>query len=417
MSHHHTCRAIWLLFILLSALLLSGCRAPLPADAQSGRVLLWHSFNETETPVLNQILQQYQEIHPQTRIISVMVPAAEMQQRYQETADLGLGPDLFIGSSDWVRDLADAGLIRGLERGDWGGNDYLAAAALALRYQEQLYGLPLSLQPVALFYNPRLVAAPAATLDEWLQQAEAGQRIALSPRFRQMYWGIGAFGDVLFNTAAQFELRDSGFTAWLDWLKTAQESPGVIMLRDETTLQNLFIEEQVAYYVARPDVIPALTAAMDAGKLAVAPLPSLPGRRATPLLRVDAVMLNTASSQRQQRLALSVAQFLTNPEQSLILLRDAGRVPANRQVRVDARVYPLLAGFVTQSQSAVVIPNWVDLPAFTALGDAVYNNVLSGVLAPAAAVCQFGLDVALAQSIPLTEFTLPERCLDNNPSP
>ncbi len=417
MSHHHTRRAIWLLFILLSALLLSGCRAPLPADAQSGRVLLWHSFNETETPVLNQILQQYQEIHPQTRIISVMVPAAEMQQRYQETADLGLGPDLFIGSSDWVRDLADAGLIRGLERGDWGGNDYLAAAALALRYQEQLYGLPLSLQPVALFYNPRLVAAPAATLDEWLQQAEAGQRIALSPRFRQMYWGIGAFGDVLFNTAAQFELRDSGFTAWLDWLKTAQESPGVIMLRDETTLQNLFIEEQVAYYVARPDVIPALTAAMDAGKLAVAPLPSLPGRRATPLLRVDAVMLNTASSQRQQRLALSVAQFLTNPEQSLILLRDAGRVPANRQVRVDARVYPLLAGFVTQSQSAVVIPNWVDLPAFTALGDAVYNNVLSGVLAPAVAVCQFGLDVALAQSIPLTEFTLPERCLDNNPSP
>ena len=410
-------RAIWLLFILLSASFSSGCRAPLPAGAQSGRVLLWHSFNETETPVLNQILQQYQEIHPQTRIISVMVPAAEMQRRYQETADLGLGPDLFIGSSDWVRELADAGLIRGLERGDWGGNDYLAAAVLALRYQERLYGLPLSLQPVALFYNRDLVAAPAATLTEWLQQAEAGQRIALSPRFRQMYWGIGLFGDVLFNTAEDFELRDSGFDPWLDWLKTAQESPGVILLRDETTLQNLFIQEQVAYYVARPPVIPALTAAMAAGKLAVAPLPSLPGRRATPLLPVDAVMLNTASSQRQQRLALSLAQFLTNPEQSLIFLREAGRVPANRQVRVDARVYPLLAGFVAQSQSAVVIPNWIDLPAFTALGDAVYSNVLAGVLSPAAAVCQFGLDVARTQSIPLTEFTLPDRCLDNASPP
>lgn len=408
--------AVWPL-ILLFGLLLSGCRAALPAAEPGGRVLLWHSFNETETPILNQILQQYQEIHPQTRIISVMIPAAEMQRRYQETADLGLGPDLFIGRSDWIRELADAGLIRGLERNDWGGNDYLAAAALALRYQEQFYGLPLSLQPVALFYNPTLVAAPAADLDEWLQQAEAGQRIALTPRFGQMYWGIGVFGDVLFDNAENFELRDSGFNAWLDWLKAAQESPGVIMLRDETTLQNLFIQEQVAYYVARPDVIPALTAAMDAGKFAVAPLPALPGRRATPLLPVDAVMLNTASSQRQQRVALSLAQFLTNPEQSLILLRDAGRVPANRQVRVDARVYPLLAGFVAQSQTAVVIPNWVDLPAFTALGDAVYSNVLAGVLSSAGAVCQFGLDVARTQSVPLTEFTLPEGCLDGAPRP
>ena len=99
-------------------------------------------------------------------------------------------------------------------------------------------------------------------------------------------------------------------------------------------------------------------------------------------------MFNTSSSERQANLALALSQFLTNAEQSATLVREVGLVPANRRVRVDRRAYPAVGGFVTQSYSAVSVPNTPQMDLISELADSIYTQVLEGVLDAADAAKQ-----------------------------
>lgn len=166
--------------LFLLCLLLLACNTSLKPSL-SGRILLWHSFPEQETEILRTILAKYSEINPDVRVISARVPPSQLRSRYQNTAGQGLGPDLLIGSHEWVRPFVEAGLIKGINCDLENKEDnpppetslciadterYLPNALETLRYEGRLYGLPLSLQPEALYYNKNLVSSPASTLDD-----------------------------------------------------------------------------------------------------------------------------------------------------------------------------------------------------------------------------------------------------------
>lgn len=367
------------LYLLLFLLLLIACQAPAPGQT-AGRILLWHGWNETETAVLQEILNRFSDIYPQAVIISAAVPADELRERYESTAALGLGPDLLIGPNDWLHDLAAAGLIRSIDTFPLDTDRHLSAAVDTLRYDGHLYGLPLSLRPVALYYNAEMIATPATTLDELLEQAAAGQRIALNTDFDLAFWGVPAFGGQLFDEEGRIVLDQGGFANWLGWLKNAQDAPGMILDRDETTLRNLFVEGRVAYYVGGPEELPVLQEALGETAVHVIPLPAGPAGPAGPLLYLDAILFNSASAPHQTELAVTLAQFLTSAEQNTILLREIGRVPANLRVRVDAQAYPIIAGFAAQARTAVPIPNIPQMALTRQVGNDIYRQVLAGVL-------------------------------------
>lgn len=121
-------------------------------------------------------------------------------------------------------------------------------------------------------------------------------------------------------------------------------------------------------------------------------------------------MLGTASSTDQIDVALAVARFLTNPQQSTIFMRDIGLIPANQDVLVDRRIYPTLSGFARQARTADVLPNDLDHLKFYLLGDRAYANVLGGTMTPEEAVCEFGLSVIALEEYTATEVDLPPNC-------
>jgi multiple sugar transport system substrate-binding protein len=397
--------------LILLAIALSACR-PQPGgeDALRGRILLWHGLAEGETAVLEDILAQYEAIHPGTKIISVAVAPEALRQQYAETASLGLGPDLLLAPAAWAGELAEAELLRTVESGDFGANDYSQAALASLRAGDAYLGLPFALEPAALVVNRALATVPPESLAVMLGQADAGFAVGLNLSFDQIYWGIGAFGDPLVDVDGRLSLADSGLEAWLDWLKTAQETAGVVLLRDDETLGELFLSGRLAYLVAGPDFLPVLAERMDLETLSVVPLPAGPAGEAAPLIHTEALMLNAASSRDQARLALAVAQFLTNTEQSTRLMRENQIVPANRRVRVDRQVYPLLAGFVSQSRQATALPPSVPLSALVELGDTAVTNVLAGVLTPEEAVCQLVQAASDGGTLIVDEATVPADC-------
>lgn len=369
----------FLILLLLTMALLPGC-STVEESVLRGRILLWHDWGAEDTAVLDELLAGFTALNPDVRVVTVAVPPGTLRQRYAETATLGLGPDLLILSDDDVRPLVDANLLRPIQAEAANTEKFLPTALDSLRYQGNLYGLPLSLRPVALYYNPEKVSEPAQTLEGLLQQARAGQTVALNSQFVSSLWGLTAFGGTLFNAEGQVVLNQGGYTNWLSWLKTAQELPGIILDRNDETLRNLFSSGRAAYYVGSPLALPDLRAQLGEAQVRATELPSGPNGPAGPLLQVEAILFNQASSTHQAELALALANYLTNAEQNARLMRETGRVPANLRVRVDQQAFPVIAGFVAQARTAVAVPQLPQMETLVAEGDEMLRGILTGLV-------------------------------------
>lgn len=392
------------------SLILFGCQNQQPGSQNlAGRIIIWHSWNSAETAVLEEVLNGFEEINPDVTIIRLALAPQDLLFRFRQSAQEGVGPDLLIGSDDWIQELVRARLIRPyISDGTVPVN---ALAQQAISYQDEWYGLPISLHPYALYYNRSLVEdSPARTLDDLLQQAAEGQRVAFVPRFEDAYWGIRTAGPNLFDQAGNLDLANSGLVPWLAWLTMAQNRPGVILNVDEASLQELFMQGRITYFVAGPDKQVLFESVMGEDAFGVTTLPSGPGGTAGPLLPIEMMYLYEYSSPEQAILARALAEFLSNQQQGIRFMRELARVPANPLITVDARIYPNVSGFSRQANTAVVLPNFWDKTSLVAAGNRAYAAALSGALTPESAVCIFGQEVVAAQPAAADRVILPTNC-------
>lgn len=370
----------FLLFILFF-LLLVGCQSAASAPVDSkGKLLLWHGWTDTEAETLANVLQKFNEIHPNVTVVSQQVPPENLLRQYEQAARLGLGPDLFIGPSEWLLPLADQGLILNISPFTPTTENYFSRALRTLTYDDNLYGLPLSLRPIALYFNTDLVETPAANLDEWLAQAANGRSVAMDANFLPSFWGLQGFGGRLFDDNGRVVLDEGGYANWLRWMQSAQSGPGMILSRDNASLRALFFSGKAAYYTGSPDDLPAARAALGEERVAVAPLPNGPVGPSGPLLNVEAIYFNPASRPQQTEQALLLSAFLTNAAQATTLLREISRIPANRTVPVDPRLHPAEAGFAAQARTAVAITNVAHKETAVSLADDLNRAALAGAV-------------------------------------
>jgi arabinogalactan oligomer / maltooligosaccharide transport system substrate-binding protein len=392
----------FLLFLFLP--ILTNCQSGPNAwgDGKgNGTILLWHGWTETEAAALANVLQGFNEIHPNITVISQAVPAENLLQQYQQSAHLGLGPDLFIGPGEWLMPLADQGLILDVLPFQPDTEHYLSLAVTTMRYGDGLYGLPLALRPIALYYNTALVETPPANLDEWLAQAANGRSSAMDVNFLPSFWGIQAFGGRLFDETGQVVLAEGGYANWLRWMQNAQNAPGMILSRDNVSLQDLFFSGKVAYYTGSPDDLTAARAALGEENVSVASLPAGPVGPAGPLLYVEAFYFNPFSRPQQTEQALLLASFLTNNSQSTTLLREISRIPANRSVPVDSRLHPAEAGFAAQARTSVAVSNTPEMELIIALSDDLNRAALAGAVDVLESIEALAYEVNGASGLPL----------------
>jgi len=374
--------------LTLIVLLVAGC-APAESTrtdaAVRGRVILWHAWPEAEAQALYEALDAFAGVYPDVRIVRSRVPADQIVERYQARASMGLGPDLLLIPGHRVPSLAESGLIRPLDDSGIDTDRYHASVLQTLRHNGALYGLPVSLHTAALYYNRELTDTPPATLDELLVEAGEGRAAAITTGFFHAFWGISAFGGRALDEEGRVVLDQGGFANWLGWLKLAQDSPGIVMTGSHDVAQALFMEGRVAYYVGTCAELSALREALGDDLLGVAPLPAGPYGPAGPLLEVEALVVNASSSANQVALATQLARHITSAEQQMRLARQAGRVPANAQVRIDVRLLPQVAGFMAQARTAVPRPSVPQMNRLITEGDRTYALALEGLLTVAEA--------------------------------
>jgi arabinogalactan oligomer/maltooligosaccharide transport system substrate-binding protein len=295
---------------VIAIMLLAACSGRSGEDdGLTGRILLWHAYDDNAAAALDDIFARFAELNPQT-LVKVLHFASEeeMMAQFLDAADGGLGPDVLITSSEWVPSLVQADLLRPVDGlPDEVRARFMPDALALLEVDDRLYGLPESVNTSVLFYNKRLVEQPATTLDALLAEATSGNYVGMSADFADAFWGVGTFGGRLFADDGRIMLDRGGFANWLEWLKNVGERPGVVVDGDLAFLRSEFLAGAIAYMIADSDQFPLLSAEMG-DALGVAPLPSGPVGSATPFLSADAIFVSSASSDEQARLAAALAE-------------------------------------------------------------------------------------------------------------
>ena len=385
------------ILLLTIALLLSACRTSPPETEEGlqGHLLFWHFFQGKTAEVLNDVLDKYTQLHPKVKIVSESVPAAGISEKFIQQAQSGLGPDLMISTSYDIPLLIEAGILQQLNDYNLDLSIYLPVAIEDISYQDKFYGLPFALITQVLCYNTKKVTQPPTTLSELREEARAGRRVGLTSNFFAAFWGVQIFGGKQFDAQGRRIFERGGFAEWLEWLKQAQTDPNFILSGDQSYLRKAFAEEKLAYYVCKSDEISDLKAALGEDQLGVALLPGEADRPAGPILESYALVFNRASSPAGMKLALHLAQFLTNVEQeTLLALETESGIPVNNQVSIDQRLSPIQAVLVAQSKTAVAIPldhydhYYIIQTTAREYGDLFYKRVLAGEMEPSEAAAE-----------------------------
>jgi len=294
--------------------------------------------------------------------------------------------DLLLIPHRWLPALADSAQLSDLSTivAAETLQRYRPAAVDAMRYQGKLYGLPMSINLDALYYNRSLVGEPAHTLDELLQQASVGIPITLDITFRHSFWGIPTFGGRLLNDQGELALDEEAFANWLLWLQEAEENANLHLISDRDALFTQFVTGESAYYVAGPEMLQPLQTQLGSDTVGVVRLPSGPGGDAGSLLTATGLLFNSHLSETQMQLALSVANYLTGVESQIHFVDMADQLPTNIGLNIAAE--NPLAAFQDQARSGVLLSNIPAVDLLLQQGDSIYTAALQEDVAPQDAI-------------------------------
>lgn len=141
--------------MVLSVLIFSG-KLPIgnKTSAPQGEVILWGTISETE---MNTVIQAF---NPQSRTYTVQykyIPEADFNQRLLEALASGVGPDLIMAPYQTI--LSQAARIQPFpinSMGEKAYKDTYVDGASVLFTQRGALALPVTVEPMVLFYNRTL---------------------------------------------------------------------------------------------------------------------------------------------------------------------------------------------------------------------------------------------------------------------
>ncbi|MBE2224833.1 MAG: extracellular solute-binding protein [Anaerolineae bacterium] len=134
---------------------------------------LWHSWQDNEAAVLADLVSAYEVENPD--VLLTLIYQANMVEAVETAVPLGEGPDLILMQQDQLGRFAENGLVTPITTQF--GTAYLAenfspAASAAMTWQDEVWGIPVLQDGIAIVYNKSL-------LDETLIPADSADFNAL----------------------------------------------------------------------------------------------------------------------------------------------------------------------------------------------------------------------------------------------
>jgi maltose-binding protein MalE len=336
---------------------------------EEGQILLWHSWTEKETTAWQIVIDKFHELCPSIELQLKNVPADNITEQLESLNSAK--PDLFLARHNSINPLREAELLKditSLVDKDSLVN-YTPEAISAVRYQEQLYGIPQTLNTQALYYNKDMVETPVSNLDELLKVASPKKQVGLNPNFKESFWGAATLGCAPCQSGQLFDevgtstlATGSDFAAWSSWLKIAGGQEGMVFNTDQQQLQTMFANGELAYVVADSSALNSFQEILGKAKVGVTTLPTGPtseegmASKARPFLEVDTFLFNNGINEIQLSLALKFAKFANLQKNQTLLLQEGNFIPTNKlatAINSDAAI----GSFINQVATTIILPD------------------------------------------------------------
>ncbi|MHB1172221.1 MAG: sugar ABC transporter substrate-binding protein [Lacisediminihabitans sp.] len=332
----------------LSAVTLSGCSSTPSASntdlAKSGSSTLTLWVDTQRAPALKAVAAQFKKDTGVT-VNLVVKDFGTVDQDFITLVPTGKGPDMIVSPHDKLGAYVKNGVVAPLELGDKAGL-FAKVAVQAVTYDGTVYGLPYSIENVALLRNTALAPAPATTFDEVIANGKAAMAansgtvkypflLGLDPKQGDpyhMYPLQTSFGSSVFQQKpdgtydpTKLTLGDAAGLKFAAAVKKwGQEGILNPNITGDIALE-AFKKGQSAYYLTGPWNVPAIKAA--GIKYAIDSLPSAGGQAAKPFLGVNAFFI---SSKSKNKIAATkfLVDYLGSKSVQEELYKVGGRPPA-----------------------------------------------------------------------------------------
>ena len=309
---------------------------------------------------------------------------AAVRDDFITQAPTGKGPDIMVGPHDWLGKLVQNGVVAPVQLGDK-STQFAESSIKAMTYDGQTYGVPYSIENVALVRNTALVPEAKTTLDDVLDEGKkavtAGDAkfpflVGLDPKQADPYHLYPlqtSLGSQVFaqNEDGSYDssklLLDSEGGKKFAQLLADLGDKGSKVLNSNITgdiAKEKFLAGESPYFLTGPWNVPDIEA--KGIKFAIDPLPAAGDQPAQPFIGVNGFFISAKST---NALAANefVVNYLTQEQAQDELFKVGGRPPA------------LTASFETAASDPVVKAfgeigaNGVPMPAVPAM-DAVWAD-------------------------------------------
>lgn len=332
----------------------------------------------------------------------------EIRDQFISQVPTGKGPDIAVGAHDWLGTLVTNGVVAPVELGDTAA-DYEKVAIDAWSYDGQVYGVPYSIENIALMRNTALAPDAPATWDDMIAAGTAAGTeykflVGLDPEAGDpyhMYPFQTSFGAPVFGTNADgtynsddLQIGNAGGEAFAQWL-AAQGAAGILNpnISGDLAREN-FVGGKSPFFLTGPWNVPA---AQEAGiDIAIDPVPTAGGEAAQPFVGVQGFFMSAKSEN-----VVAATNFLTNyvgsEEVQTALYEVGGRAPALSSA-FDAAVDgdPIVAGFGEVGATAVPMPNIPEMGSVWEFWGVTENAIVKGEGDPVALWQKMAADIQAA---------------------
>ncbi len=319
----------------------SACQS----DRNTESILLWHAYSGAELEALEEAVATV-EANSDLQIRLVGVPYEAFADKLTAAIPNGNGPDLFIFAHDRIGHWNANGLIEPIEfYVDTNVADRFAYEAIAaMSYDDSLYGLPLAVKSVALFYRTDLLKAAPTQTSEFFDMAALYK--AEAPSYDLVYentnlyphaaW-LHGFGAPLFVEGTRSDVASREAVAALEFARKLDREGVVPGGVDSRMVATLFNEGKAAMAISGPwfqndirDGVPWAVATM--------PTVSETGLVAKPFLGVEGILMSSRSKKKER--AFQALELLTQDAIAISRARHAKQIVPNIAAYED----PALAG-------------------------------------------------------------------------
>lgn len=372
--------------MVASMALVAGCSAG-GAGAGSDSLEFWayEPNSMAQKEALDQLITEFEAAND-IDVRVTYVPKDSFNTKLNSSIAVGRNPDVsYLDQPLTPRFAADGLLLDITEQLEAGlGADAFAPAAMETNVVDgRVYGVPLSMTTVALYYNKALVETPPATWEEWLDSA----RDVYVPNTTAAFEGIGGggWGAWLFPAfvhsgggsmvSPALDAATFGDEAGVDaasFLVELQKYSDQAVRQSE----NAFGNGIVAYKVSGPWEIEALAKNFPNLEFGVAPLPAREGF--SPVSNIGGENLVVFSNSTKQELAYELVEFLTNAEGMTVMAGVTGNFATNLEAiaSLDYASDPMLGVFATQLENAIPRPTLTD---WLKVNDEIIGSALDSI--------------------------------------